>query len=130
MMLMMRTMPEPIRSTPESPSHRLRFSLRRMMLAVALIAVLLSLWIPTFQIVTDWKSPQIGELWIVGFLMLVETILVYYITLAVIIARGVIKQVGSGTWLSRVLVFAPVSVIVLVIYVSVLLAILAQLPWF
>ena len=128
--MMMVTMSEPIHFTPDSPTHRFRFSLRGMMFTVGIIAVLLSLWIPTIRLVTDWKAPEVRELWTVGFLILAETIVVYYIALAGIVGWGVIKRDGPRRRLTRVLVFAPVIIVLAILYTSVLLDALARLPWF
>src|SRR5262249_13146935 len=89
-MMLMLTMPEPIHSNPGSPSHRFRFSLRGMMFAVAVMAVLFSLWIPTFQLMVNWKEFRVDEMCRLGLILLAEAMIVYYIALAGIIARRII----------------------------------------
>ncbi len=122
-------MSEPIHSVPDSPSHRFRFSLRGMMFAVAVIAVLCSLWIPTIKLMVTGKAPRFGELFILGSLLLTEATLVYYIALAGIVVRGVIKPANASKRLRSLLIFAPVILFFVLLYTSLLVAALAQLPW-
>ena len=98
--------------------------MRGMMFAVAMIAVLLSLWIPTLQL-----GIQAKLYWWTGFLVFAEAIVVYYLTLFGVIARGLFKPGGPNKRLSRLLVFGPVIVILVILYLSVLLDSLARLPW-
>ena len=126
---MMMTMSEPIHSTPDPPSLRFRLTMRGMMFVVAVVAVLLSLWIPTIRLMIDVRALELEQFWKTGFLLLAETVVVYYITLAGVIAHRVITASGSDKRLSRLLIFGPVILILVILYISQLLDTLARLPW-
>jgi hypothetical protein len=127
--MMMVTMSEPIHSTPKSPSHRFRFSLSGMMVAVASIALLFSLWIPTIQLEVNWITPRFDDLWVIGLLLLLEATIVNYITLAAVIARGVFKPPSADKRLRHLLILAPVIVLFALLYMTLLVVTLARLPW-
>jgi hypothetical protein len=123
-------MTEPIRSSPSSPRRRFRMTMRAMMFAVAMIAVLLSVWIPTLRLGIDLKQPRPVEQWSkVGFLLIGETIFVYYITLVVVIACGILNATGSGKRLSQLLIIGPALVIILILLIGQLVDSLMRLPW-
>ena len=104
--------------------------MRAMMLAVAMIAVLLSVWIPTLRLGIDLKQPRPVEQWSkVGFLLIGETIVVYYITLVVVIACGILNATGSGKRLSQLLIIGPALVIILILLIGQLVDSLMRLPW-
>ncbi len=127
---MMVTMSEPIHSTPDSPSRRFRFSLSGMMVAVAVFALLFSLWIPTIQLMVNLITPRFGDLFVTGFMLLAEATIVYYIALAFVIVRGILKPPSAGKRFHRLLIFAPVIVLFPLLYIILLVVTLARLPWF
>lgn len=104
--------------------------MRTMMFVVAVIAVLLSLWIPTLRLGIGLKEPRPVEQWSkVGFLLIGETIIIYYITLVVVIARGILNATGSGKRFSQLLMIGPAIVIIVILLVGQLVDSLMRLPW-
>jgi hypothetical protein len=83
---------------PFGSKCKFRFSLRRLMAAVASIATLLAMFVPTAKLRVDWEKPRLDDLVFTGTLMLAEAVVAYYAVLAAVIARGLLnsaKRVGN-----------------------------------
>jgi hypothetical protein len=95
--------------------RKFRFSLRRLMAAVAIISVLLAMFVPTARMRVDWAKPRIDDLIVMLTLMLAEAIVVYYAVLAVVIARGLLNRDRTGDRVSSLFTYAPVLVTIVLI---------------
>ncbi len=85
-----------------------RFSLRGLMGAVAILAILLAILVPTARMSdVDWRDPRAENLIRLGLLMLGETLFLYYLVLATVIAHGMISSAKQARQLRRTLVYGP-----------------------
>jgi hypothetical protein len=86
-------------------SRKFRFSLRALMLAVAVVAILLAIFMFNARRF-DRRHPT-TSLVVAGLLTLAESVVLYYIALTMFIARGLIIPAKRAGQLKPVLIFGP-----------------------
>ncbi len=94
-----------------------RPSLRGLMRAIAILAVLLAMLIPTAQMRIDWEKPRIDDIAVTVALMVAETIFLYYAILAMTLVRGVFQSSGSNRRVKPILLYGPVLLVVALILI-------------
>ncbi|MFI5458222.1 MAG: hypothetical protein ACHRXM_22560 [Isosphaerales bacterium] len=92
--------------------NKFRLSLRGLMGAVAIPAILLAMLVPTARMRVDWENARIEDFALTGSLMLAETILLYYSVLAAVMALGLIDPAERVGRVRRIFVYGPVLVII------------------
>ena len=109
------------------PPYRFRWSIRGLIGAIAIIALWLAMLAPTVRAMVDWRKPRFDDLFRAGALVLMETIVLYYLVLAMVMVRGVINPGERAGRVSKILIYGPVLVAITLIAVSVLLDALLRL---
>jgi hypothetical protein len=107
--------------------YRFRWSLRRLIGAIAIIALWLAMLIPTVGARVDSSKPRADDLFVAGGLVVLETIVLYYSVLAVVMIRGVINPAKRAGRVRKIFIYGPVLVAITLIAVSVLLDALLRL---
>jgi hypothetical protein len=105
-------MPRPHRFT-----RTFRSSLRGLMKAVAILAFLLAMLIPTARMRIDSEKPRIDDIAVTVGLMVAETIVLYYAILAITVARGLFQPPDTGRRVKPILIYGPVLFVVILIVI-------------
>ncbi len=85
----------------------LRLSLRRFMGAVAVLALLLAILIPTARTRIDWARPRVNDIAVTVALMVLETIILFYAILAISLAGGLFQPPEKNRRLKAILIYGP-----------------------
>jgi hypothetical protein len=99
----------------EAPHLRFRFSLRVLLIVVAVVAVILGMFVANARMRVDWASPRLDDVCDAAALTLVEAVLLYYCVLAMVVARRLTNSAKRQDRVRRLLVYGPVVVIAIVL---------------
>lgn len=106
-------MPRP----PNGLALTFRPSVRGLMKAVAILALLLAMLIPTARMRIDWEKPRIDDIAVTVGLMVAETIVLYYTILAITVARGLFQPCDRSRHMKRILIYGPALLVIILILI-------------
>ena len=99
------------------------------MLAVAVFAILLAIFMFNARMRVEWKHPRIDDVVVAGALTLAESVVLYYLLLATIVARGLINPARRIGRVRRVFIYGPALGIIAIVVLFEVLDVLVRSRW-